>query len=56
MMGGSFLDAMDLEYTGDLDAGVQFPKEKLIAGLEEIRIKVFEQRALLCLAKNSVRP
>jgi transcriptional regulator with XRE-family HTH domain len=43
MMGGSFLDAVDIEYAGRLDTGVQ---EKLIAALEEIRIKVFEQRAL----------
>jgi transcriptional regulator with XRE-family HTH domain len=46
MMGGSFLDAVDIEYTGGLSSGVQFPEEKLIEALNEVRTKVFEQRAL----------
>lgn len=46
MMGGSFLDAIDIEYTGDLDTRAQFPNEELIAALNEVRTKVFEQRAL----------
>lgn len=46
MMGGSFLDAVDIEYTVDPGTGVQYSKGKLIDALNEVRIKVFEQRAL----------
>jgi len=46
MMGGSFLDAVDIEYIDDPGTGVQYSKEKLIAALSEVRTKVFEQRAL----------
>jgi len=46
MMGGSFLDAVDIEYTDDLGTAVQYSKEKLIAALNEVRTKIFEQRAL----------
>ena len=43
MMGGSFLDAVDIEYIDDPGTGVQYSKEKLIAALSEVRTKVFEQ-------------
>jgi transcriptional regulator with XRE-family HTH domain len=46
MMGGSFLDAIDVEYTGDFRNGLQFKEESLIQALNEIRTKIFEQRAL----------
>jgi transcriptional regulator with XRE-family HTH domain len=46
MMRGSFLDAIDIAYTGDLYSGIDVPEDKLIATLQEIRTRVFEQRAL----------
>jgi transcriptional regulator with XRE-family HTH domain len=46
MMLGSFLRAVDVPYSGDLETGIHLSKEKIIKALQEIRKIHFRHRAL----------
>ena len=46
MMSGSFLRSNDIEYSGELKTGIEFSEEELVEALYEVRLTVFEHRAL----------
>jgi len=46
MMSGSFLRAVDVPYSGSLEAGVRLNQEKILSALKEIRGIHFRHRAL----------
>jgi hypothetical protein len=46
MMSGSFLQSKDIEYSGDLAAGIEFSRDELIKALQDIRTVIFNHRAL----------
>ncbi len=46
MMSGSFLHAVDVEYSGTLEDGIEFDGQKVVEAFRQIRKTYFRQRAL----------
>jgi len=52
MMTGSFVRAIDVTYTGNLESGITLPRDKILDALKEIRRLHFRHRALYRGAKK----
>jgi len=46
MMSGSFLHAIDVEYSGTLESGINFDGQDIVKALRQIRKTYFRHRAL----------
>lgn len=44
MMSGSFLQSIDIEYSGALHTGIEFSEDELVTALHEVRTIIFDHR------------